>query len=319
MVGFISYILCADVLSSVYKEKALGEVDIDVVYLNGWVAIFQTICAIPLCLPSATVTGLAVTDILPNLYGGLMCSFGVNTVTEATSSLHVDECSSGPLFVSIYLFFNIFYNLLIVIILKHGSANILWMASTVIVPLSNVAFSLKITPGHKPLNTMDIVGLVVIMSGLVVYRFTAQLQGLWMSITQTLTAEEAAIRKLAKRIGMRSEKKQTKLIGLNQIEALNAMIDSRVMTAQRAQLFRSPAQVRGELLLKLGIPPSPMISLGPAGRYQDLKSEARQPAFSPQMMPKFKSPRAARNAQRNAAGSSRTAGIALQQQRPNEV
>jgi drug/metabolite transporter (DMT)-like permease len=40
------------VYSSVYKEKALGEVDIDVVYLNGWVAIFQCIIAIPLCIPS---------------------------------------------------------------------------------------------------------------------------------------------------------------------------------------------------------------------------------------------------------------------------
>jgi drug/metabolite transporter (DMT)-like permease len=40
------------VYSSVYKEKALGEVDIDVVYLNGWVAIFQCLIAIPLCIPS---------------------------------------------------------------------------------------------------------------------------------------------------------------------------------------------------------------------------------------------------------------------------
>lgn len=40
------------VYSSVYKEKALGEVDIDVVYLNGWVAIFQCLIAFPLCIPS---------------------------------------------------------------------------------------------------------------------------------------------------------------------------------------------------------------------------------------------------------------------------
>eukprot|EP01006_Ploeotia_vitrea_P039074 TRINITY_DN66311_c4_g11_i2.p1 TRINITY_DN66311_c4_g11~~TRINITY_DN66311_c4_g11_i2.p1 ORF type:complete len:291 (-),score=134.03 TRINITY_DN66311_c4_g11_i2:7-879(-) len=34
-------------LSSVYKEKALGEVEIDAVYLNGWVAVFQFLAAIP--------------------------------------------------------------------------------------------------------------------------------------------------------------------------------------------------------------------------------------------------------------------------------
>ena len=30
-------------LSSVYKEKALGEQDVGVIFLNGWVAVFQTV------------------------------------------------------------------------------------------------------------------------------------------------------------------------------------------------------------------------------------------------------------------------------------
>ena len=59
-----------------------------------------------------------------------------------------------------------------IVILKHGSSNILWLASTVIVPLSNVAFSLDIMPGHKPMKPIDVVSLCVIMAGLVVYRFT---------------------------------------------------------------------------------------------------------------------------------------------------
>ena len=60
----------------------------------------------------------------------------------------------APLYVNIYLALNIVFNFLIVIILKHGSANILWMASTVIVPLSNVAFSMKFMPGSQPLKFM---------------------------------------------------------------------------------------------------------------------------------------------------------------------
>ena len=28
-------------LSSVYKEKALGETELDPIYLNGWIAVFQ--------------------------------------------------------------------------------------------------------------------------------------------------------------------------------------------------------------------------------------------------------------------------------------
>ena len=41
------------VFSSVYKEKALGDVDIDVTYLNGWVAFYQLCFCIPLAVPSA--------------------------------------------------------------------------------------------------------------------------------------------------------------------------------------------------------------------------------------------------------------------------
>ena len=54
-------------LSSVYKEKALGEVDIDVVYLNGWVSVFQSLVAIPLSIPSAYASGMTIDDIIPNM------------------------------------------------------------------------------------------------------------------------------------------------------------------------------------------------------------------------------------------------------------
>ena len=57
-------------LSSVYKEKALGEVDIDVIYLNGWVSVFQFIFSIPLCFPSAQVMKLPYDQIIPNMIGG---------------------------------------------------------------------------------------------------------------------------------------------------------------------------------------------------------------------------------------------------------
>ena len=43
---FVLVLSCVPMcLSSVYKEKALGEMEIDVVYLNGWVAIYQFLFA----------------------------------------------------------------------------------------------------------------------------------------------------------------------------------------------------------------------------------------------------------------------------------
>ena len=163
-------------LSSVYKEKALGETEIDVVYLNGWVAVYQFLFSIPLCVPSSMVIGMYPQDIIPNLWGGAKCWVGVNTIVAGNAKgLPPDDCSAAPLFYNLYLAFNVVFNILIVVILKHGSANIMWMASTVIVPLSNVAFSLSFMPGHRPMNTYDVIGLGVIMLGLIFYRFMGQI------------------------------------------------------------------------------------------------------------------------------------------------
>ena len=54
-------------LSSVYKEKALGDDDIDVIFLNGWVAIFQFLSGLLFAVPSAYAMGLpvSVNIILP--------------------------------------------------------------------------------------------------------------------------------------------------------------------------------------------------------------------------------------------------------------
>jgi drug/metabolite transporter (DMT)-like permease len=121
-------------LSSVYKEKALGEVEIDCTYLNGWVAVFQLLIAVPLCFPSASVQDMPISNILPNIYQGFLCWGGVNTVTLSNNPYNqpLDNCADGPLLVTTFLFFNVIYNFLIVVILKYGSANILWLASTMI-------------------------------------------------------------------------------------------------------------------------------------------------------------------------------------------
>lgn len=251
---FILVVSCVPMcLSSVYKEKALGEVDIDVVYLNGWVAIYQFIIALPLCIPSSQVINIPISGILPNLWGGLLCWVGIN-------SSPLDDCSTAPVYVTTFLFFNVVFNILIVVILKHGSANIMWMASTVIVPLSNVVFSLDFMPGHKPLTTFDLMGLFVIMAGLVIYRFSAQILSLWERLIDGKKSEaDEEEERRAQIVGRKAESKQAKYLGLNQIEAVQGVFDSRVMQEQKASLFRSPAQIRGTLLVRLGIPPSPHV------------------------------------------------------------
>lgn len=101
--------------------------------------------AIPLAVPAALAGDPPVhPDELPdNLYNGLKCYFGENSVTTGDNP---DDCMpDAPTYVSIYLFFNIIYNILIILILKYGSANILWLAMTIMV-CTKYSYPFLITP-----------------------------------------------------------------------------------------------------------------------------------------------------------------------------
>jgi hypothetical protein len=266
-------------LSSVYKEQALGEVDINVIYLNGWVAIFQTIASIPLCFPSAWLIGLSNEEIMPNLVHGFRCWFGVNSIEVATDAMVVDQCDMSPFYVNTYLAFNVVFNVLIIVILKHGSANIMWMASTVIVPLSNVAFSLKFMPNHTTLHWSDWLGLVIIMLGLVIYRFMGAIETLWLSITGKITPEELETQERARKLGRQVEKKQVNFVGINQMEAVETLTDTRISRYQKTNLFRSPAQIRSVYLNRLGIPPSPYVTMIPPRNKKGGNRSGESPAI----------------------------------------
>ena len=144
-------------------------------------AVFQTafsfIVAIPACYAAQPPMGIE--DLPQNLWDGLKCYVGINSNTdckddEDDGDCYEDNCNPrAPEFVNIYFVFNQGYNLLIILILKYGNANLLWMALTLMVPLGNVAFTLPFVPEHQPLAPTDIIGLVVIMAGLICYRFAA--------------------------------------------------------------------------------------------------------------------------------------------------
>lgn len=187
-------------LSSVYKEIALGETELDAVYLNGWVAVFQFAFSCVLAVPSALASDppVQIADLPDNLINGLRCYVGINSVTcdsENDDDCEADDCMpQAPMFVNIYLVFNQFYNLLIILILKYGSANLLYLALTLMVPLGNVAFTLPFVPESQALRPTDIVGLVVICSGLGCYRFAAKLVAMYGGKAQDFEAVEGDAR-----------------------------------------------------------------------------------------------------------------------------
>ena len=143
-------------LSSVYKEISLGETELDPMYLNGLISFFQLLFSLVLCVPAGYAGDPAVhAGQLPdNIVDGGKCLFGIDSI----------DCLADE---------DELYNLLIILILKYGSANVLWLAMTVMVPLGNVAFTLPFVPENAPLRVTDIIGLIVIVTGLGIYRFLA--------------------------------------------------------------------------------------------------------------------------------------------------
>lgn len=160
-------------LSSVFKEKALNDIDLDPIYLNGYIALYQFVFCLPAAVPAAWAIGLPLGEVPRNCWDGLLCYVGRNSVVSSPDPSADDDCAAAPLYVNLYLGFNILYNILMILILKYGSASLLFLALTVLVPLGNLAFAVPWMPGSRPLTVFDGAGLAVIMTGLVVYRFLA--------------------------------------------------------------------------------------------------------------------------------------------------
>ena len=296
-------------LSSVFKEKALGDCEIDVVYLNGWVAVFQLLFTIVMAVPAAYTSGLTVEDVPSNFLGGIKCYAGIDSNspgpngTTYIDSLHggphqcaflqpsdggaedrsphlpqCDDCASSTVFVSVYLLFNIGYNLLIILILKFGSSNVLWLAMTVMVPLGNAAFYIPGIPGHTNPSPFDLAGLLLIMLGLLLYRFAEKCRKSCCG-GGGLGGDEEAYSALGRRSSdrPRSERSRGKSraasffdndaeeqvglvvarsrVGINGIEVLQAVMHSAAKRhpAIRPDLVRSPEQIRFGFLRRLGV------------------------------------------------------------------
>jgi drug/metabolite transporter (DMT)-like permease len=285
------------VLSSVYKEMALQGQDIDVIYLNGWVAIFQFLLCLPLAYPSAYATALPIDELWPNMYDGMWCFLGYNSVHPDGT---VDDCGNAPLFVSFYMLFNLSYNVLIILILKHGSANIMFMGSTALVPLTNALFACPFIPGHKPLKTSDFIGLGVIMSGITVYRFVTRLPCAFLdsgegrgdedddeSDEDTGDAEANNNSTAANEKPARAAKRKDGVyFGLNAMaaETIQPLLSTRVILAKarHARRTRLPDRdTRSPYLSRLGIAPSPRVGASPRFSPGPRTRIAPQPGYNP--------------------------------------
>lgn len=173
--------------SSTFKEVAFRghDGDLDVNVLQFYVLCFQVLWNF-LCMPiySAQMLGTARVPLssMPALVShGSKCLFLLEDQVVDSCGLPdqraCDHCQNAWVVVCCYVFANFGYNLSVVLVIKHGSAALTFLVSTLRMPLGALAFSstLIMGSGAVPLQVSDLQSLAVILAGLWFYRLGGRL------------------------------------------------------------------------------------------------------------------------------------------------
>lgn len=158
------------VMSTIYKQVALQTAStLDPILINGWVSLFQFLCGLFLVIPSGLVSSPKVhpLEITSNWLDGVGCLFAQTNSIE--SGCHPDDCSHGALWVHLSLLNSAIYVLSMLFVLKYGSCDLMYLGLTLVVPLCHLVFSFH--SSFSGLRVFNIVGLIIVISGLVLYRF----------------------------------------------------------------------------------------------------------------------------------------------------
>lgn len=166
-------------ISAVLKEKTLLKYNMNGIYLNCMTAVFQLFFSLIFSIPAIYAQpGYGFSDLSSNIVNGYSCMIGINSIlgdvidSSGNVIIHKDNCSQAPFYYGVYLVLNIGYNVIGILMLKYGSANVLYLVMTVIVPLVDISFCLDFMPLNEPFTVYSVGGLVVIIVGLSIYRFS---------------------------------------------------------------------------------------------------------------------------------------------------
>jgi len=147
----------------IFKSEGL-----DVYYLTTWVTVFQTIWGfafLPL-LSLRSFGGVPLNKIPNQISDGWQCILGY--------SLPHYYCDKWPRPGELFTFYavtNFVYNVVLLLITKHGSAMLLVVSSALSLPMTNIAFCMKIFMGQdvEPFNASNMVGLSLVFGGFLCY------------------------------------------------------------------------------------------------------------------------------------------------------
>lgn len=178
-------------ISSIYKESYSEENEIDPIYWNLWICTFQTIYSIIFAVPAGYISEPRVpaNEFLGNFWGGFRCTLGYDTYNNDTDGVDVEDSAEegglfrpdnchvwGPLYFTLFSISSFGFNILEVLLLTYGGANIMFLAMTLILPISDLAFAIPFMPNATKFQVYDIIGLLMIMGGLFVYGYGGSIQ-----------------------------------------------------------------------------------------------------------------------------------------------
>jgi len=165
-------------LSTVFKEHNIKALSVNALYLQAWNNTFQALfCVlfIPLSLvEDVNFQSLSLDSVLSSISVGMTrkfldggkCFLGENTLPD-------DNCEGFFLVLLLFLFFNVSINLCMLAMLWLDSSTFMFLALTLAIPLANMCFTFAFIMGSyvQPLNALDIVSMMIILSGLLLYQF----------------------------------------------------------------------------------------------------------------------------------------------------
>ena len=148
-----------------------------VLYISGWIAVFQLLVSLLLAIPAGILSSPSIQPwkVPENLLNGLLCYSGYPVVVNGC---HPDTmCTSYhvTLWINVGVLCHVVYTVSVMVILQASNSSVpLFLALTATVPLGNFAFSLPLLPNspRENMHALDLIGLLVIVAGLIMYRFT---------------------------------------------------------------------------------------------------------------------------------------------------
>ena len=106
-------------------------------------------------------------EIPSQLHYGFQCFLGNNSQPG-------DDCSYSFYTMMAYVAVNFFFNIIQLLVTKHGSASLVVVTSALALPLTNICFSIEFIMGKdvEPFSTNNLIALVVVVIGFLLYSLS---------------------------------------------------------------------------------------------------------------------------------------------------